>query len=90
VSLSSTSVEFPSAGVAPAGRAHRNERKRGRLDPLDPAVDRAVLRPAKRQLAARPQVDLGAGVGEPGAEVPRLRDEAPDVLDGRVDHDLSL
>ena len=40
--------------------------------------------------AAGPQVDLGAGVAEPSAEMLSLGDQLPHALDGRVDDGLSL
>ena len=61
-----------------------------RLDRLDAAVERAVVAPAQRQRAAGAQVDLGAGVAEPAAEVVGAGDQLPHALDGRGDQDVSL
>ena len=63
---------------------------RVRLDRDDAAVARAVLGPAQDHRAAGPQVDLGAGVAEPAAEVLGFGDQRPHALDGRVDDGLSL
>ena len=61
-----------------------------RLDRDDAAVARAVLGPAQDHRAAGPQVDLGAGVAEPAAEVLGLGDQRPHALDGRGDDGLAL
>jgi hypothetical protein len=61
-----------------------------RLDGLDAAARLSVLGPAHHHLAAGPQVDLGAGVAEPAADVLGLGEQSPDALDGRLDRGLAF
>ena len=50
------------------------------LDPLDPRVARAVLRPHHHERPARPQVDLGLVGAEPASDVLGTGEHLPDPL----------
>jgi hypothetical protein len=64
----------------------RNAKRCG-ASTADPAVDRAVLGPPELPVAARAQVDLGAGVAEPGAEMLGGGDQLPDAVGRGADGD---
>src|SRR6185312_9960342 len=60
------------------------------LDVDDAPADGAVLLPAEAEGTAGTEVDLGARVAEPAAEVLGFGQQRPDALDGRGDEGLSF